>query len=267
MTASIKHKFVSPKADGTHSDMLQPSNWNAEHDVTGIVLSVNGSTPDDTGNVTVSGGGAVDSVNTQTGVVVLDAADVGAVANAGGTPSVVTSPTAPASPATGELWIDTSIPSTSPYAYTRVLKQTGAASSALTGTVAETAMATWTMPGNTMGPNDVLRITAHATSTGTGNKTLAVRFGGIAGDILSSAAGTTNNLTFSTTILVRNENSQTSQTSTRIITTTGVFSGNAIAGTQNTGNPVDIVFTGTLVGAGDTMTLRGYTIELLPEAP
>ena len=56
MTASIKHHFTSPKADGTHPDMLQPSHWNAEHDLSGIVLSVNGSPPDGSGNVTVTGG-------------------------------------------------------------------------------------------------------------------------------------------------------------------------------------------------------------------
>lgn len=31
MTISLKHSFASPKADGTDSTLVQPSNWNAEH--------------------------------------------------------------------------------------------------------------------------------------------------------------------------------------------------------------------------------------------
>ena len=34
MTFSLKHTFTSPKADGTDSTLVQPSNWNAEHTIT-----------------------------------------------------------------------------------------------------------------------------------------------------------------------------------------------------------------------------------------
>lgn len=34
MTISLKHAFTSPKADGTDSTLVQPSNWNAEHTIT-----------------------------------------------------------------------------------------------------------------------------------------------------------------------------------------------------------------------------------------
>src|SRR5262245_25675183 len=34
MTLSVKHAFVSAKADGPDSTRLRPSNWNAEHDIT-----------------------------------------------------------------------------------------------------------------------------------------------------------------------------------------------------------------------------------------
>lgn len=33
MVLSIKHKFTSPKADGVDSTVVQPSNWNADHDI------------------------------------------------------------------------------------------------------------------------------------------------------------------------------------------------------------------------------------------
>lgn len=34
MVLSLKHTFTSPKADGTDSTLIQPSNWNAEHTIT-----------------------------------------------------------------------------------------------------------------------------------------------------------------------------------------------------------------------------------------
>lgn len=34
MAISLKHAFTSPKADGTDSTLVQPSNWNAEHTIT-----------------------------------------------------------------------------------------------------------------------------------------------------------------------------------------------------------------------------------------
>jgi hypothetical protein len=34
MAISLKHSFTSPKADGTDSTLVQPSNWNAEHTIT-----------------------------------------------------------------------------------------------------------------------------------------------------------------------------------------------------------------------------------------
>ena len=34
--ATIKHKFTSNAADGTRNDLLQPSNWNATHELTGV---------------------------------------------------------------------------------------------------------------------------------------------------------------------------------------------------------------------------------------
>jgi len=42
MALSVKHKFTSPKADGTDSTLVKPSNWNDQHDITtdqaGVVL-------------------------------------------------------------------------------------------------------------------------------------------------------------------------------------------------------------------------------------
>lgn len=51
-----------------------------------FVRTVNSTGPDEAGNVVVSGGGAVDSVNGQTGEVVLDSGDIGAAPAPTGTP-------------------------------------------------------------------------------------------------------------------------------------------------------------------------------------
>lgn len=51
MAISIKHKFQSTVPDGSHPTMLQPSNWNESHDITGAVLTVNGAAPDVDGNI------------------------------------------------------------------------------------------------------------------------------------------------------------------------------------------------------------------------
>lgn len=51
----------------------------------GVVKSVNGSTPDSTGAVSIAVGGNVDSVNGRTGTVMLTASDVGALSTSGGT--------------------------------------------------------------------------------------------------------------------------------------------------------------------------------------
>ena len=40
MAKLVKHSFHSPKADGTTPDMLEPSHWNADHIITGVVESV-----------------------------------------------------------------------------------------------------------------------------------------------------------------------------------------------------------------------------------
>lgn len=63
MAASIKHKFVSPIGDGTDTSQVRPSNWNDEHELSGLVLSINSVTPDEAGNIVVNLDGKVKSVN------------------------------------------------------------------------------------------------------------------------------------------------------------------------------------------------------------
>lgn len=44
---SIKHAFVSQKADGSDTSVVRPSNWNAEHVVEGIAASIHDHAPTD----------------------------------------------------------------------------------------------------------------------------------------------------------------------------------------------------------------------------
>lgn len=63
MAASIKHKFVSPVGDGSDTSQVRPSNWNEEHELSGIVLSINNASPDVAGNVALNLDGKTKSVN------------------------------------------------------------------------------------------------------------------------------------------------------------------------------------------------------------
>ena len=72
---SIKHAFQSAKPDGSDATKVQATAWNADHDLSGLVAA------DVTDfNTAASAAAPVQSVNGDTGVVVLAAADVGAAA-------------------------------------------------------------------------------------------------------------------------------------------------------------------------------------------
>lgn len=72
---TIKHNFVSPKADSGDATLVQPSNWNDAHDLSGLVAA------DVTDfNTAAASAAPVQSVNGQTGIVVLTDTDVGAAA-------------------------------------------------------------------------------------------------------------------------------------------------------------------------------------------
>jgi hypothetical protein len=51
MAISLKHSFTSPKADGPDSTLVQPSNWNAEHEITMAASRILGRTTAGAGNV------------------------------------------------------------------------------------------------------------------------------------------------------------------------------------------------------------------------
>lgn len=81
MTVSLKHKFQSAKADGVDTTVVQPSNWNAEHDLTCATDRV-------LGRVTAGAGSVEEIPCTATGRSLIAAADVAAVNALLGTASV-----------------------------------------------------------------------------------------------------------------------------------------------------------------------------------
>lgn len=92
MSISLKHAFVSGKADGSDSTLVQPSNWNAEHTLTMATARVLGRTTGGTGVVeeltvgaglTLGSGSLTANVTTvagRTGAVTLAVADVSGAA-------------------------------------------------------------------------------------------------------------------------------------------------------------------------------------------
>jgi hypothetical protein len=129
---------------------------------------------------------------------------------------------------------------------------------ALTGTVAETVLATINIPGGMMGPNGALRITPLiSTTNNANNKTCTIKLGASSVFNLTATANAAHNLHAS----VRNRGSQASQ-----ISTNGGNYGPVFTAASTIDTSVDQLLTirGTLANAGDTITLEGYTVEVLP---
>ena len=140
-----------------------------------------------------------------------------------------------------------------------VLAQSAVAVS-LTGTTAETVLATVTVPGNLMGLNGSLRISPIWSGTNNANiKTGSVKFGGVshASHALASALSAASMFT------IRNRGSLASQ-----ITYNGApGTVSTVANTTssvNTASDVVLQITGQLAVSTDTLTLEGYTVELDP---
>lgn len=53
MSVSITHKFQCLVPDGADNTVVRPSNWNDTHEISGIIETVNGVTPDINGNVII----------------------------------------------------------------------------------------------------------------------------------------------------------------------------------------------------------------------
>lgn len=139
-----------------------------------------------------------------------------------------------------------------------------------TGDTSETTLATVTIPANALGPNGRIRWRAHYGYTNSANnKTPRVRWGGASGTIAMSATLTTTaQITWQGEIANRNNAAVQVYTINPGAATGGWGSSNSATGTdtKDTTGTVDIVFSGQLANAGETITLESYEVEILYKA-
>lgn len=138
------------------------------------------------------------------------------------------------------------------------------ANSSHTGDTNETALATVTIPANSLGANGQLRITALWAASGTNTKTVRIRFHGAAGVQFINRALTTQ-VSWMTFTIIQNRNATNSQI--------GTNEGPNNSFAQNTSANVtasvdttlarDIVFTCQLTNTGESCGLVSYSVEVL----
>lgn len=136
-----------------------------------------------------------------------------------------------------------------------------AVASSVTGTLSETVLASVTIPGGMMGPNGALRVTATWSYTNSANtKRPIVNFGGVQFQSIpfSTVASSETERT------IRNRGATNSQVCVGLAAT-GFSSTSSATITSSIDTRVDQVLTlsGTLANITETITLEGYTVEVL----
>lgn len=132
----------------------------------------------------------------------------------------------------------------------------GAAAS-VTGTLVETTLATFIIPGGAMGPNGVLVIDSLWSYTNSANaKTLKITFGGTAFWNIGPTTTSGNRKM----LFIYNRNSQSSQIGYRSAGTgsTGGNTGNGTTAAIDSSANVTVNLTGTLANTGETIQLEYY---------
>lgn len=143
-----------------------------------------------------------------------------------------------------------------------VLAKSGAASS-VTGTTAETILATVAIPANAIGPNGVVRVTSLWKYPNSANtKTLKVQLGAV--NFVNVTPTTTNSFQAVTTIWNRNAaNSQVGPSSSAATDgAMGTEGSNPTLGAVDTSVAQNLTFKATLANAGETITLEAYLVEI-----
>lgn len=142
-----------------------------------------------------------------------------------------------------------------------ILAQSATAQS-VTGTTTETTLATITIPGGMMGANGKLRVSALFSMTNNANnKTPRIRLGG--SETLAAPFASASAISLARTIANRGAtNSQLSEPGT----STGFGTAGSAVVTTAVDTSVDqsLTITGQLAVGTDTLTLEGYTVEVLP---
>lgn len=134
-------------------------------------------------------------------------------------------------------------------------------SSSVTGTTSETTLVTITIPGSAMGPNGSLRIMPITSCTNNANaKTFRIRVAGnsVQSVSLANAAG------FQTMTIIRNRNSASSQMIHQSSTAFSATGTAMVTTAVDTNSDFQITITGQLATSTDTLTVEGYSVEILP---
>lgn len=136
--------------------------------------------------------------------------------------------------------------------------------SSVTGTTAETQLASVTIPANLLGTRGQIRIGSLWTCNSTaGTKTCRIRFSGSGGSLLINPVLSSTSVTLVDQRVVYAAGATNSQASTGSNTAFGVtltsdtFSVDTTAATT-------LYFSGQLNTTSDTLTLAGYTVEFIP---
>lgn len=147
----------------------------------------------------------------------------------------------------------------------RVIKKQGAAGSALTGSTNESVRATIAIPAGSLGANGYVKVRARFSHTNSANnKTIRARLGltgaGTGGAVLGTVVA---NAALNTTVefLIMNRNSVSSQ-----IGDNGIVGSSTTAlptATIATSSATDLVLTAQLANSGESITLEGYTVDLV----
>lgn len=134
----------------------------------------------------------------------------------------------------------------------------------LTGTTSEVALATIPIPAGAMGPNGALRVTTVFSVNNNANSKFAnVRLGGLSG-ALYWGANLANNLSQRNMLTIHNRNSQSSQVGGVAFGAMGTPQTTGVTTSAvDTSAAVDLVISGALANAGDTITLEAYIVEVL----
>lgn len=140
-----------------------------------------------------------------------------------------------------------------------------ASNSAVTGTTAETTLATITIPADAIGPNGSVEVDCWWSITSSANnKTTRIK---VAGNIISFTAATTSAVMAQRGRLA-NRNSRTSQITGLPSVAAGFGSSSTSMSTFSIDTAIaqDITITAQLANASDTINLESYVVRILPGA-
>lgn len=157
-----------------------------------------------------------------------------------------------------------------PAPFTNLTIYQSGASASVTGTTSETNLAAIKIPAGLMGVNGSVRVTCLWTYTNSANtKTMLVRFNATSGATSGGqivALTQTTQATAQTQIIIRNANSLSSQVTYPAIqgaTPYGTTTSGLTVSSVDTSSDSYININATLANSSETITLAGYTIEVM----